>query len=326
MAALALYGHLRLAALARLPMDPPITAGVVQTNVVHYDRLAAEIGTYEAVRQILDAHFALSDQALSRGPVDVLAWPETVYPTTFGSPKSEDGAAFDRAIGGLVAHSGRPLVFGSYDAESGREYNAAVFLEPGARGDVTFDTYRKASLFPFTERVPAWLDGPTLRRWLPWLGSWQPGRGPRAIDLDLAGGRRIRVAPLICYDAVDPRNAARGVRDGAEVIVTLSNDSWLTAGDGARLHFIVSVFRSVETRRPQVRATTTGISAVITPTGEVTAEAGIHAQAVLVAAVTPVGGVMPLAVRWGDWLGPVSLVLAALLLVGGGSVPSRARA
>jgi len=72
--------------------------------------------------------------------------------------------------------------------------------------------------------------------------------------------------------------------------MTLSNDSWLADGDGARLHLIVSVFRSIETRRPQVRATTTGISAVITPTGEVTAGADVHAQAVLVVAVTPVGG------------------------------------
>ena len=135
------------------------------------------------------------------------------------------------------------------------------------------------------------------------------------MTLGLADGRRIRVAPLICYDAVDARNAARAVRDGAELIMTLSNDSWLAGGDGARLHFLVSVFRSIETRRPQVRATTTGISAVITPGGDVVASAAVHERAGLVASVTPVRGVLPLAVRWGDWLGPVGLVIAALLLL-----------
>jgi apolipoprotein N-acyltransferase len=247
---LALYGQVRLGMLAvRLP-ETPITVGVVQANVTHYDRLAAEVGTYEAVRRILDAHFAGSEEALARGPLDLLVWPETVYPTTFGTPKSADGAALDREIAGLVVTSGRPLVFGSYDAEDGHEYNAAVFLAPDGHGGVTFDTYRKATLFPLTEQVPAWLDGPRLRAWLPWLGSWRPGAGKMVQTVGLAGGRRIRIAPLICYDAVRPQNVARAVRDGAELIVTLSNDSWLADGAGARLHFVVSVFRSIETRRP----------------------------------------------------------------------------
>ena len=315
LAILAGYGMMRLADLAAPSREPPLTVGIVQADVAHYDRLAAHVGTYEAVRRILDAHFDLSKDVVGRGPLDVIVWPETVYPTTFGAPKSEDGAAFDRAIGGMVVRTGRPLVFGSYDAESGHEYNAAVFLEPDGHGGVTFDTYRKATLFPLTERVPAWLDGPRLRAWLPWLGSWQPGSGARVVMLGLADGRRIPVAPLICYDAVDPRNAARAVRDGAQLLMTLSNDSWLADGDGARLHFVVSVFRSIETRRPQVRATTTGISAVITPTGDVVTSAGVHERAGLVASVTPVRDGLPLAVRWGEWLGPTGLVAAALLLL-----------
>jgi len=315
-AILALYGTLRLAALDIAPTGPPITVGVVQADVAHYERLAAEVGTYAAVRQILDAHFALSDELLARAPLDVLVWPETVYPTTFGAPKSPDGATFDRAIGGLVERSRRPLVFGAYDAEGGREYNSAVFLSPGAGHDVAFDTYRKTTLFPFTERVPSWLDGPRIRRALPWLGSWTPGTGASTVTLELADGRRVRVAPLICYDAVDPRNAARAVRAGATLIVTLSNDSWLADGAGAWLHFVVSVFRSIETGRPQVRATTTGISALITATGTVVVASGIHERTGLAGRLAPVGTPPPLAVRWGEWLGPLAALVAVAGLVG----------
>jgi len=310
--ALGVYGAVRLRQLASADTLPPLRVAIVQGDVVHYDRLAAEIGKYEAVRRILDTHFELSATAVQDDSVDLVVWPETVYPTTFGTPKSPEGAAFDREIGAFVVRSRRPLVFGSYDGESGHEYNAAVFLEPTDDGAVTFDTYRKTSLFPLTERVPAWLDGPALRRWLPWLGTWTPGKGAAVVSLALPRGRSIRVAPLICYDAVEARNAAGAVRGGAELIVALSNDSWL--GAGAHLHFVVSALRSVETRRPQVRATTTGISAVITPTGELTAIAEVHVQAVLVGSVTPLRGEMPLAVRWGDWLGPTALVLGALLL------------
>jgi apolipoprotein N-acyltransferase len=140
--------------------------------------------------------------------------------------------------------------------------------------------------------------------------------GSPVVDVHV-GGRTIRVAPLVCYDAVDERNVARAVRAGARLIVTLSNDSWLADGAGAELHFVVSAFRSIETRRPQVRATTTGISAVVTPVGEVVASAGIHERAGLVASVAPVRDVLPLAVRWGNWMGPAGSVLALAILVTG---------
>jgi len=310
--ALLAYGAVRSAQLAS--GEAPVTAGVVQADIGQYDRLAAEGGTFDAVRGILDAHFALSEEALRRADLDLLVWPETVYPTTFGSPKSPDGAAFDREIAAFVARTGRPLVFGAYDAEGGDEFNAAVFLEPATHGPLAFETYRKAVLFPLTERVPAPLESGFVRRWLPWLGTWKPGTRGAVVPITLRDGRSLRVAPLICYDAVDPGLVVDAVRRGAELILTLSNDSWFTAGQGPRLHLVVSAFRSLETRRPQVRATNTGISAVITATGELLGTAGVHERAVLVAAVRPEWEARTLVLAWGDWLGPAALACAAGLL------------
>jgi apolipoprotein N-acyltransferase len=79
---------------------------------------------------------------------------------------------------------------------------------------------------------------------------------------------------------------------------------------------VVSAFRSLETRRAQVRATNTGISAVIDRAGTLLAEAGVHEQATLVGNVVPDGRVRTLMVAWGDWLGPSALV-AGLVLVAG---------
>jgi apolipoprotein N-acyltransferase len=246
-------------------------------------------------------------------------WPETVYPTTFGSPKSEEGAAFDRAIAGFVARTGVPLVFGAYDADGGIEYNAAVFLEPGRRSrqpaPVEFDTYRKASLFPLTERVPAPLDGARMRRWLPWLGTWAPGTGGDVVTLTLRDGRRLRIAPLICYDALAPELARAAVRAGAEAIVTLSNDSWFADGPAPWLHLVGAAFRSVETRRPQVRATNTGISAVIDATGGIVVMAGVDRRAVLAARVMPEPGASTPFLRWGQWIGPLALAVGLALLM-----------
>ena len=312
------YGALRLAQLGgTADARPLLSAGIVQADISRYGELARELGTYDAVREILDAHFDLSQQALSQAPVDLLVWPETVYPTTFGTPKTEAGAALDREIAGFVARSRVPLVFGAYDVDAEGEFNAAVFLEPGRDGRFEFETYRKAWLFPLTERVPKLLDQPRVREWLPWLGTWKPGAGPQVTSIELPDGRRLTVAPLICYDATTPGPAIAAVREGAELIVTLSNDAWFATGEGPHLHLVVSAFRSLETRRSQVRATNTGISAVISPTGELLAVAGVHERAAIVASVPAAPRTGTLMLLWGDWLGPVALA-AGLVLLGAG--------
>jgi hypothetical protein len=64
--------------------------------------------------------------------------------------------------------------------------------------------------------VPAWLDGPVLRRLLPWAGRWQPGSGARVLPLRLRDGREVPVQPLICRDSVDPSLAIAAARLGAQ--------------------------------------------------------------------------------------------------------------
>jgi len=122
------------------------------------------------------------------------------------------------------------------------------------------------------------------------------------------------VAPLICYDALDPRHALRAVRDGAEVIVTLSNDSWFTAGNAAWLHLVGAAFRSIETRRPQLRATNTGISAVISATGDVVSTADVHVRTALVGTVRPERRAWTALLAWGEWFGPSALAVGLLVL------------
>jgi apolipoprotein N-acyltransferase len=212
-----------------------------------------------------------------------------------------------------------PLIFGAYDVDGATEYNAAFFLgapgDSGASESRLVATYRKAWPFPLTEHVPAFLDTPRVRAWLPWLGTWQAGTGTKVVPLRLADGRTLRVAPLICYDVLDPTLALAATRAGADLIVTLSNDSWFADGAGPRQHLLGAAFRSMETRRPQLRATNTGISAVITPAGDIVTRGELNARTGMIATVVPQRAPITLAVAWGDWLGPVALVLGALLLV-----------
>jgi apolipoprotein N-acyltransferase len=312
---LAGYG---LVALANLPAPggKPLRIGLVQSNIADYERLRRERGAGEVVREVLDTHFAMSYDAIERQGADAVLWSETVYPTTFGHPKSEPGAEFDREILATVDAARVPFVFGTYDRDTAGEYNAAAFVMPG-RGLLGF--YRKTRLFPFTEHVPAWLDGPVLRRWLPWAGTWQPGNGARVLPLLLADGREVPVLPLICLDDTDSGLAIDGARLGAQAILTLSNDAWFNDGpQGAALHQAAAAFRSIETRLPQFRVTTTGISAVIDPMGDALGTTKVGERTLVIGEMPVRDPPHTLMVAWGDWVGRAAVAFLVLLIVGAG--------
>lgn len=291
--------------------DTSLRIGMVQSNIVDYERLRREMGAYEVVRHVLDTHYAMSREAIDRHRVDALLWSETVYPTTYHHPKSEGGAELDREIQAFVSSVGVPLVFGSYDLDDAGEYNAAVFLEPARTAPLGF--YRKTDLFPLTEYVPQWLDGPSFRRWLPWTGSWRPGDGARVFPLRVSGGREIPVLPMICLDDTDAGLAIDGARLGALAIVGLSNDSWFTSYPiGANLHLRVAAFRSIETRLPQLRVTSNGTSAVIDATGTIVAATAMGEQKLLIGEVSVRQPPATLMLVWGDWVGRTAFALLLL--------------
>ncbi len=289
----------------------PLRMGLVQANIVDYEGQRKTKGALAVVREVLDTHFAMSYDAVVRQNAHAVLWSETIYPTTFGSPKSEAGAELDRGILGIVKSAGVPFVFGTYDRDAAGEYNAAAFVGPET-GLLGF--YRKTRLFPLTEYVPAWLDGPTLRRWLPWTGRWQAGNGARVFPLRLADGREIPVQAMICLDDVDSQLAIDGARLGAQAILTMSNDSWFTGyPQGAQLHQAVAAFRSIETRLPQFRVTTNGFSAVIDATGSVIAGARMGERTLVMGEVAVGPPPRTLMVSWGNWVGPVGIAFLVLL-------------
>lgn len=321
--ALAGYGAMRLQQFAEPP--PPAEAlrvALVQANQTDYERRRREIGAYAVVREALDVHYGLSMAALRDHGADVLLWSETVYPTPFGAPRSADGAMFDAEIQAFVDAMGVPLLLGSFDVDAAGEYNAALLLEPG-RGRV--GAYRKTHPFPLTEHVPTWLDAPWLRRMLPWTGGWQAGDGARLLPLRSADGREVQVQALVCLDDTRPQLAIDAARLGAQALVGMSNDSWFTGWSaGARLHLAVARFRSVETRLPQLRVTTNGLSALVDATGNVPVQTTMGQQAVLTGVIAARDPTPTLMVRWGDWVGRAALVFLGVLAIGHIAVRRRA--
>jgi apolipoprotein N-acyltransferase len=310
---MASYGAVRLSELALTSASggQTLRIGMLQSNITDYERLRREMGAYDVVRHVLDTHYAMSREAIDQHDVDALLWSETVYPTTFSNPKSDGGAELDKEILDFVTASKVPLVFGTYDLDESGEYNAAAFVEPSSR---TLGFYRKTDLFLFTEYLPTWLDGAAVRGLLPWTGTWKQGSGARVFPLRLADGREIPVLPMICLDDVNSNLAIDGSRLGAQVILGMSNDSWFTQHPiGAKLHLHVAAFRSIETRLPQMRVTSNGVSAVIDSNGSIIASTAMAEQKLLIGEVTVNEPPITLMVRWGDWFGRACFVFLALL-------------
>jgi apolipoprotein N-acyltransferase len=113
-----------------------------------------------------------------------------------------------------------------------------------------------------------------------------------------------RLGTMICYEVLFPDLVRDLVRRGAQVLVNVSNDSWLDAGSGAALeqHFSMTVFRAIETRRDLVRAAGSGASGFVDPFGRIGATVPRNTAGAVVGRVRLRDELTPY-VRWGDaWI------------------------
>lgn len=300
------------------------TAGVIQANVGNLAKLAAEKGDFEAVVEVLMRYGRLSDAlATSTMPPDVLIWPETAYPLAFGADRSSADRDMDGELRRYVSERQIPLVFGGYHVtgtpeadqpEAGTreadqiEHNSALVLDPGGNLQV----YHKHILMPFGEYMPLVNDAAWVREALPRLATFGRGGTPLVLDVPMAG-RSVKMAPIICYEALSAEHVIASANAGSQVIVNLTNDSWFGSEAQKRLHLALAGLRSVETRRPQIRATNTGISALILADGAVVDPGPVDEEAALSYRV-PVLDLPPtLVMQLGPWAGYTSLAAGALL-------------
>ncbi len=315
-AALALvvgYGQLRRGTVAdAAAVAPRIRAVIAQANIGNVAKLASERGGQNAVMDVLRAYGELSDREVT-GPrkPELLVWPETAYPLAWGAHRSPEDDEVERELATYVRERNVTMVFGGYHREGGVEFNSAIALAPDGSSSV----YHKHVLVPFAEGYPF----PASLARDPLFGS---GGTPRTLDLALPGPTAgapprtpaVRIAPIICYEALVPSHVISGVRGGAQAIINLTNDAWFVSTGEKRMHLAASVVRSVETRRAQLRATNTGITAMILPDGEVVSPGPIDREAVLTYELPLVELDSP-AVTLGAWAGP-SCALAAVAMLG----------
>ncbi len=199
-------------------------------------------------------------------PVDLLLLPEAPAARSFQYDAEHRAAMQQLARGtrvGLVLNN----VHREEAGESERYYNSAYFLAPDGG---LLGRYDKIHLVPFGEYVPwsslfFFLDTVTRD-----VGSFSPGSNYEVANM---GGHPLNA--VICFEAVFPQLSRRFVRKGSTLMVNLTNDRWYGDSAAPYQHLLMARWRAVENRRFFLRATNSGISAIITPTGKIQASSGL---------------------------------------------------
>lgn len=229
--------------------------------------------------RILERYARLTEAHLG---ADLIVWPETAIPRRF-----EHVAQPLELLAGQVREAGGALVLGiPYRAggEDGALHNSVV-----AFGGERRAVYHKRHLVPYGEYVPF---RALFGRSLDFLGApmadYEPGPPPEALRL----GPDLALGATVCYEIAYPR-AVRRTAAEADVLVNLSNDAWFGDSLAPHQHLQKARMRAAESRRWLLRATNTGITALIGPRGQVAARSPQFEVAALTGEVARRSGATP---------------------------------
>ncbi|MBX3675550.1 MAG: apolipoprotein N-acyltransferase [Rhodocyclaceae bacterium] len=268
------------------PVGKPVSVSLLQGNIEQSLKWKPE-----RLQQSLETYLRLA----RAHPAQLIVLPETALPLMF-----------DQLPRDYVAELRRPaqdrkgdvlLGIAAQDAQ-GRYYNSAAGF---AQENIQF--YRKSHLVPFGEFTPpafAW----TLALLKIPMSNFSPGAAAQP-PLALAGQK---VAVNICYEDVFGGEIIRALPE-ATLLVNLSNTAWFGDSLAQPQHLQIAQMRALETGRPMLRATNTGMTAIVSPRGRVERVLPPFSEGALVAEVSGYTGATPY-VRWGN--------MAVLLLAGAG--------
>jgi apolipoprotein N-acyltransferase len=273
------------------PAGVPLQATLVQGNIPQELKWQPS-----QQRATLERYVALTRQHLDS---DLVVWPETAIPAFYDQVEEDFLEPLREELRGheVALITGVPVLKRS----SWQYLNAVISLQqPG-------QFYYKVHLVPFGEYLP-------LRDWLAQALDFLPvpeadfsAGAPRQPLLTAAGHP---FGASICYEVAFGEQLIEALPEAA-FLVNVSNDAWFGDSLAPHQHLEMARMRARETERYLLRATNTGISAIIDADGRVLTRTRQSQAETVSAAIEPRAGATPY-VRWGNW--PV-VVLAALLLL-----------
>ena len=244
----------------------------------------------------------LTLQSRPFGP-DLVVWPETAVPLFF-----QDGEPLARSVVHTAREAGAHLIFGSpaYRRERGPVsfFNRAYLISPSAG---VLGSYDKVHLVPFGEYVPMKRFLPFVQRLVAAAGDFLPGDKVAPLRFPKGGA-----GVLICFESIFPELGRAMTKNGATLLVNLTNDAWYGMSSAPFQHFSMAVFRAVENRRPVIRAANTGISAFILPSGKIVEQSDLFTEALLTQEIPLAEYGLTLYTAYGDFFAIALTIISAV--------------
>ncbi len=298
MAFLAAYGSWRLRTTVTRVVAP---IAVVQPNIPQDEKWQAE-----HMNQIMGILAQSTRETIARHDAQLILWPEASVPDyLIQRPDYRDTLQ-------ILATMGRiPILFGMLDAVRVGDgqydmYNAAMLIDAHGMTESS-PIYRKSYLVPIVERVP--FVNPAWFRGLKYFGAFARGQNPALYELPFG-----KLGVLICYESIFPQRSRFYRRQGADLLVNITNDAWFGRSLAPYQHEAHLALRAIENRVGIVRDANTGISSNIDPLGRVHGETKLFVRdSRTYEALTT--DVRTLYVRLGDWVGVLSLITTVFLIL-----------
>ncbi len=285
-----LWGMNRIQAYQQLSVDRVATFVVERTDV-------PSVFTGERVAPVWEHDTA---DIVNFFNADAWIWPES---SLWGYPMPLNGASIVQ-LKRFSAAANAPLLLGGTYVADRRFYNAAMLFT--AEGLDTKQVYAKRHLVPFGEYIPFDKTFPWLQNFAPTGMSCTPGEA--VTTLTLPSG--VVIGPLICFEDTVESVARASVRDGARVLVNMSNDAWYSPSPETAQHAQQAQMRCIETGVPMVRSTNRGDNTHIDAVGRVAPIVSLPTRVNLTA--EPFASAYLL---WGEWcFGAPAVTLLLLFL------------
>jgi apolipoprotein N-acyltransferase len=235
----------------------------------------------------------------------LVVWPESP------APFRDADIRFQTAMMSIVVADKAPMIVGTIGVDeelSGRPYHiynsAEVFQEDGQ----SIGRYDKIHLVPFGEFVPFRKLLFFVHQITQTLTDMSTGRDRKVF---IVGGRRYGI--FICYESVFGDEVRQFARNGAEVLVNVSDDGWYGDTSAPWQHLNMARMRAIENRRWILRDTNNGVTAAIDPYGTVRQSIARHKVDAL-AAQYGYSSELTFYTVHGDWMPVVCAILSLALL------------
>ncbi len=189
-------------------------------------------------------------------------------------------------------------------------YNSSIVMNQSG----VIDIYRKSKLVPGVEKMPYTKVFSFLENYAIDMGGISGSLGEDSIARVFYSKNKIGAAPLICYESIFGEHASTFVKNGANIILVLTNDGWWGNTPGYRHHKLYAGLRAIENRREVVRCTNTGISCIIDKKGNIKGETPWWKPITMTYTIHP-STQLTFYTRYGDYLGKIAAWLFSFVLI-----------